>query len=222
MLISLNGLVDLASAMAGRPFDVPLQEQLKVIFNYKRADWMQKVLDKHPEQRRYFLKDIDIDLVDVDEVESLVSAGYTIKRTSLPIPLPLRTEETFFDFVGSPDKTNAFPYTKPDQLPSILNYGSLYTKSKAKYYYANNYVYILNDNMATDIGISGLWLDQRQLMPFKKASNPAYTDDMQYDIADDIINTMIQDVIKSELRLYLEDQKDDEVATTTPKEKLGK
>jgi hypothetical protein len=55
MKISLNELVQLTSAMVGKPFSIPLQNQLKTVYNYKRADWMQKILDKHPEQRKYFL-----------------------------------------------------------------------------------------------------------------------------------------------------------------------
>src|SRR5690606_1439894 len=35
MKVSLNDLVQMLAARAGQPFDLPLQEQLKVILNYK-------------------------------------------------------------------------------------------------------------------------------------------------------------------------------------------
>ena len=200
MKISLNQLVSLTSSMVGQPFSVPLQSQLKTIFNYKRADWMQKIVDKHPEQRRFFYKDISIDLVDVDEAELPITIGCDIKRTSLPIPRPLRTQQGLFDSVGSPDKFNSFAYVEPQQLELIVKYGSKYTKDTPKYSYIDKYIYIYLDNTLEQINIRGIWPDQRELNPFKYKDKPCYTDDDQYDIPDDIINTMIQDVLKNEYK----------------------
>lgn len=217
MRISLTQMVELLADMAGRPFDVPLQEELKVIFNYKRADWMQKVLDKHPEQRRYFMRYITDELVDVEEAECPApSTGCTVKRTSKQIPLPVRTSYTLFDYVGDADKLDGYAYTTPDQLSWIVKYGSKYTPDRAKYMYANGYVYIYNDNFLEDITIGGIWPDQRQLNPFKCDNVPCYTDDDQYEIPDDILNLMVQDVLKNELRL-LTDKDNTEVTLTENK-----
>jgi hypothetical protein len=201
MKISLNQLVQLTSSLAGQPFSVPVQEQLKVIYNYKRADWLQKILDKHPEQRKYFLKTIEDSLVDVDEAECSVKINCTVKRTANKIPAPVRTTETLFDYVGDPDKLDGYTYTTPEQLYYILKHGSKYTKDRPKYFYANEYIYIYNESSLENIGIRGIWADQRQLSTFKCNDVACYTDDDQYDVADDIVNTMVQDVLKNELKL---------------------
>lgn len=208
MRISLTQMVELLADMAGRPFDVPLQEELKVIFNYKRADWMQKVIEKYPAQRRMFMRYITDELVDVDRAECPApSTGCTVRRTTNQIPIPLRTSYTFFDYVGDTDKLDGYTYVTPDQLLYMVNYGSKYTKDRPKYFYANGYVYIYNDNFIDNITIGGIWPDQRQLNTFKCDDQPCYTDDDQYDIPDDILNLMVQDTLKNELRLLMNPDK---------------
>jgi hypothetical protein len=202
MQVSLNDLVQLLADRVGQPFNIPLQEELKVVFNYKRADWFQKIIDKHPEQRKYYLKDFSVELESVDRAECPVNVDCTVLRTTLKIPLPIRTTYGLFDFVGDPDKTDGYTYTTPDQLIWILRY-SKYTKDRPKYFYVNGYIYVYNENTLEFLNIRGLWPDQRQLEPFKCDDVPCYTDDDQYDIPDDIINTMIQDILKNELKLLL-------------------
>lgn len=199
MRISLNELVQMLADRVGQPFNVPLQEELKVIFNYKRADWVQKVVDKHPEQRKFYLKDISVELESVDRANCPIEVECTVLRTTKKIPEPVRTSETLFDYVGDPDKFDAYGYSTPEQV-YWLKYNK-YTSDRPRYFYVNGYVYIYNEIDLDSINIRGLWPDQRQLNTFKCADVPCYTDDDQWDIPDDIINTMVQDILKNELRL---------------------
>lgn len=201
MKVSLNDLVSLLSDRVGQPFNVPLQEELKVIFNYKRADWLQKILDKYPGQRRYFYKDIVAELERVDAAECPIEVDCLVLRTVEKIPLPLRSGYALFDYVGDPDKTDGYAYTETQQVPVIVKHGSRWTPNRPKYFYTNGYIYILNEKELDYINIRGIWPDQRQLSPFKCDDVPCYTDDDQWEIPDDIINTMVQDVLKNELRL---------------------
>lgn len=201
MQVSLTQMVELLSDMAKQPFSIPLQEELKIIFNIKRADWLQKIIDKHPEQHRFFLKYISDELVDVDEIECpLPESGCTVKRTSKKIPMPVRNSHMLFWYVGDPDRLDGYTYTTPDQLSYIINYGSRYTQDRPKYFYVNGYVYIYNDPALEYITIGGVWSDPRSLNGFKCDDQPCYTDDDPYDIPDDILNIMIQDVLKNELK----------------------
>jgi hypothetical protein len=106
--------------------------------------------------------------------------------------------------VGDPDKFDSYSYTTTEQLTWITKY-SKYTGNRPRYFYVNNYVYIYNEPQLEYINIRGLWFDQKQLNEFKCNNQPCYTDDDQYEIADDIINTMVQDVIKNELRIMAPD-----------------
>jgi hypothetical protein len=162
---------------------------------------MQKIIDAHPEQRRYFLKYITVDLQDVDQAECpAVGGDCTVKRTVSKIPTPLRSTYTLFDYVGDNDRADGYGYATIEQLVWYNKYNK-YTNKRPKYEYANGYVYVYNEETLEQVTIGGIWTDQMQLNEFKCDDQPCYTDDDQYDIADDIINTMIQDVLKNEFRL---------------------
>ncbi len=214
MKVSLNQLVQLLADRVGQPFNVPLQRELKVILNYKRADWVQKIVDKHPEQRKFFLKDFSAELTTVDKAECPVDLDCTVLRTVEKIPQPIRTSYGLFDYVGDPDKLDGYTYMSPEQMVMIVNYGSKYTKDRPKYFYVNGYVYIYNEDSLEYVNIRGIWSDLRQLSPFKCADQPCYTDDDQWDIPDDIINTMMQDVIKNELRFLMSPEVDEVTVDT--------
>jgi len=209
MKISLNELASLMADRVGQPFNVPLQEELKVIFNYKRADWIQKILDKHPEQRKFFMKDFSIELEAVSRAECPVVVDCTVLKTKEKIPVPVRTTYGLFDYVGDPDKTDGYTYTTPEQLLWMLNYGSKYTKDRPRYFYVNGYIYIYNEDSLESLNVRGVWSDQRQLGTFKCNDVLCYTDDDQWDVPDDIINTIMQDVIKNELRFLLAPEVDE-------------
>ncbi len=204
MKVSLNQLVQMLSDRVGQPFNVPLQEELKVIINYKRADWFQKVIDAHPEQRKYYLKDISVELERVDRAECPVNVDCTVLRTVKKIPVPLRTSLTLFDYVGDPDKLDGYSYASPEQVYWLAKY-SKYTAARPRYFYVNGYVYIYNEPDLDYVNIRGIWPDQRQLNDFKCDDVPCYTDDDQYDIPDDIINTMMQDLLKNEMRTFFQE-----------------
>jgi len=209
MKVSLNQLVGMLADRVGQPFSIPLQKELKVILNYKREDWIQKALDKHPEQRKFYLKDFSENLVKVDRAECPIAIDCSVLRTEHVIPAPVRTEYALFDYVGDPDKLDGYTYTTPEQLLWIQNYGSRYTQDRPKYFYVNSYVYIYNENDLESVNIRGLWPDQTQLKDFKCDGKPCYTDDDQYEMPGDLINIMIQDVLKNELRILMAGEPDE-------------
>ena len=57
MKISLNEIVQILSDRVGQPFNRSLQEELKIIVNYKLSSFFKRLLEKNPGQRRFFLKD---------------------------------------------------------------------------------------------------------------------------------------------------------------------
>ena len=75
----------------------------------------------------------------------------------------------------------------------------------------NGYIYIYNEDGLEHINVRGLWPDQRQLSAFRCLEEgrevPCYTDDDQWDIPSDIINTLMQDLLKNEVKLLLAPEK---------------
>lgn len=203
MKVSLNQLVSMLSDRVGQPFNLPLQRELKIILNYKREDWFQKVLDKHPEQRKFYLKDFTEALIKVDRAECPVTIDCDVLRTEHSIPAPIRTDYALFDYVGDPDKLDGYTYMAPDQLLWMVRQGSRYTPDRPKYFYVNSYVYIYNENDLESVNIRGLWTDPTQLKDFLCGDKPCYTDNDQYEMPGDLINIMIQDILKNELRILM-------------------
>lgn len=200
MLVSLNDLVQLLAARVGEPWNTDLQEQMKVVLNYKRAQFFKRLLDQHPEQRRYFFKDFNVELAQASKAECPVDSDCIVKKSVLPIPLPIRSNDgQLFDFVGSSDKTQAYGYATPEQAVEYLKYNK-YTKQARKYFYTNGHLYIYNDPETKYVNVRGIYVDPRQLREFRCEGTPCYSDDDQYEIPYDLINDLIRDTLQIELR----------------------
>lgn len=212
MKVSLNDIVQMLADRVGQPFSIPLQEQLKVILNYKRADWFQKVVDARPDQRRYYLKDFTVELTTVDKADCPVDTDCDVKRTVLPIPVPIRSTYSMYDFVGSADKTVSYRYMTPDQVV-IMNKYNRYTNDQTSYFYVDGYIYIYNNLDVDYISVRGIFPDPRVLTPFKCEGVACYTDDDKYELPEDILNSMIQDILRNELRLLSQEQGETETTS---------
>jgi hypothetical protein len=200
MLVSLNDLVQLLAARVGEPWNTDLQEQMKVVLNYKRAQFFKRLLDQHPEQRRYFYKDFNVELQAADKAECPVEVDCIVKRSVLQVPLPVRANTgEVFDYVGSSDKMQPYGYATPGQVSQYIQYNR-YTSRKPKYYYANGYLYIYVDKDTKYVNVTGVYPDPRQLTAFICNGTDCYSDDSQYEIPYDLINDMIRDTLQVELR----------------------
>ncbi len=200
MLVSLNDLVQLLAARVGEPWNTDLQEQMKVVLNYKRAQFFKRLLDQHPEQRRNFLKDFNVELQSANKSECPVEVDCTVKRSVELVPLPIRsTGGDIFDFVGSSDKTEPYGYATPAQAALYYTFNR-YTARRPKYYYNNGYLYIYIDKDVKYINVTGVYPDPSQLHDFQCDGTACYTDDDQYDIPYDLINDLIRDTLTVELR----------------------
>jgi hypothetical protein len=202
MKISLNEIVSLIASRVGQPFNADLLEELKFIVNYKRAAFFKRSLEKHPEQRRYFYKDFSVPLVVVDKATCPFTVSCDVLRSQYPVPLPIRSSEEFFDFVGSIEKSQPFGYATPEDADIFKKYNR-YTSTSAKYFYTNGYLYIYNFEDLAAVNVRGIFPDPRQLSVFKCGDKPCYTDDDQYEIPSDLVNDIVVDVLRTELQALI-------------------
>lgn len=199
MQVSLNDLVSILASRVGQQWNLDLQEEMKVVLNYKRADFFKKLITQHPDQRKLFYKSFAAELTTVDAGECNLEVGCDIKRTTLVIPKPVRHDYAPYDFVGNGNKSTGYSYSLPHEY-EIYKEFNRYTGSNPKYFVQNGYIYLLGDLESQDITIRDIFLDPRQLSPFKCAGTACYTDDDQYDLPEDLINAMINDTLRVELR----------------------
>jgi hypothetical protein len=201
MLPSLNEIIGILSDRVGQPFNVPLQDELKVIVNYKRVNFTQQFLEKNPDQRRFFQQSFVTDMQkipkgDCDEIPGLTC---DILRSKCKIPNPIRATYAMFDFVGAADWSVGWGETKPEY--NNYNQHNPYTKNKTKWFYQNEYLYIFNDLSIKKVAIRGVFADPFSVNPCCGAgSAPCITDDTPYPVSADILNYIIKDILATELR----------------------
>ena len=203
MALSLNQIVGILSDRVGQPFNTALIEELKVIVNYKRANYMKQLLEKNPEQRKFFVQEFSVELEKADQ--SLCPSdpiGCFFLSSKLDVPTPIRGNTTLFDYVGTIDRLTPFTYFTPEYLE--FNKFNRYTAIRPKYYYANNKLYILNNTNLIEIAVRGIFSDPRALegLTCKDATGNTvcYTDDDPYPAPEDIIQAIIRDILQVELR----------------------
>ena len=200
MIVSLNELVSMVSDRVGQPFNVALQEELKIIINYKLADFFRKAVNNDASQRKYFQRGFVVQFKKLRDTDcpGLLS-GCDVLISTKKVPEPLRTKERLFDFVGSKDSKTAYSYSTPEQIET-LKYNR-YTGKVTRYFYMNGYLYLLNNVIPREGFVRGLFLDPRSLKDFKCPDGTAcYTDDDQFEAPDDLINSIITDIYRVELR----------------------
>lgn len=199
-MATLNEIVSILSERVSRTFDVPFQEELKVLVKLKAIRYTKDLLTKKPLDRRYFLQSFVAKIIQIPEIECPIKYGCTL-RTELKIPRPIRANNTIFDFVGTPDfveiygiggewKENFFKHNK-------------YTSKKVRYLYKNDFIYIKdNDNTIEYIGIQGIFEDFEKLAQFKcNEIDVCNTDNQEFPIDSSIVSIIITDLLANELRL---------------------
>lgn len=196
--ITLNEIVATLTDTVGQPFNVPLQEKLKVIVNYKRATYTQQSLEKHPDQRKFFQQTFTTELEKIAKGDcEIPSVTCDLLRSKCEIPFPIRSSWGLFDFVGTPDWTVPYGETRPEF--NNLRQFNKYTGDLPKWAYINKKLYIFNNLNLKLIAVRGVFADPYGVNGCC-TSGRCYTDDDVYPIAPDLINAIMRDILQVELR----------------------
>lgn len=214
MAISLNQIVGILSDRVGKPFSIPLQQQLKVIIKYKRANYMQQFIEKHPEQRQFFSQDFVVKLEKVNTINDPcgleTSKDCPILRTACEIPQPLRNSYMLFDYVGEPSLAKGFSMIKPEFLD--ITASNKYTAKVPKWWYTNNRIYIYNNLTQKVLGVRGIFEDPESVNNCCDGDN-CFDDDSRFPIPQDLLNAIMRDVLQVELRSQFPDFGEVEIDT---------
>jgi len=194
IISSLASLVD-------KPFDVNLQEQLKHIIDYKRANYTQQFLEKHPDQRGLFLQKFTVELEKAPTDDCMPVEGCVILRTTCEMPKPIRNSSVVFDFVGDSNFMTGYGKEDPSYVQDTAY--NRFTKKKPKWFYMNNRIYIYNTTVIKRIGVRGIFEDPKTIAACACEGPACYSEDSEYPIALDLLNAIVRDTLQVELRKYL-------------------
>jgi len=213
---SLIHIVSSLASRVGKPFDIDLQEELKHIVGYKRANYTQQFIEKHPEQRALFLQKVTIELEKVPKDDCEPVKGCEIMRTKCEVPTPIRNSNTIFDFVGDSNFVNG--YRKQDPAYIQDNSANRFTAKKPTWYYMNKRIYVYNSTVIKRIGIRGVFEDPMAVTACACEGTPCFDETADYPMSLDLLNPIVRDILSVELGQKLPSQP--EVELDEPEEIL--
>jgi hypothetical protein len=171
-----------------------------LIIQYKKINYTQQFLEKHPDQRKFFLQSFTTDLEKIPKGDcDLPITGCDVLRTKCEIPEPIRSSYAMFDFVGTPDWMFGFGELNPEFLQ--FNQHSVYTSKNKKWFYWNKKIYIFNDLSLKKLAVRTVFAD-----PFavngccSDSTTTCFSGDDVYPVSQDLLNAIIRDILNVELR----------------------
>lgn len=114
-----------------------------------------------------------------------------VVRTVVKIPKPIRRRSgLLFTYVGTVDRQNSFALTDINMVEYQLM--NRFTGHLPMYAYHNGYVYVFQppSKSIDKIRINGVFADPRDLAGFDCGNGDCYSDDQEFPIAEDMIDTI--------------------------------
>ncbi len=195
---SLNDIASSLANRVGQPFNVPLQREIKHIMRYKRATMIHQTLEKYPEQRALFMQEvlIPVALSNPSECSELTIPGKCkILKTTKTVPTPIRTGSVIFDYVGATSGRDSYGQWNT-AYADYLKF-NIYTKTRPKWYYINQKLFIFNESSDKFIMIRGVFDDVDSVNAC--GDEKCFTDDLPFPVSGDLLDIMISSILQVEL-----------------------
>jgi len=202
-MASLNQIISLLAERTGSTFDVPFQEELKVIVSYWRARVIKNSLKNHPHNRKYMQQSFVTELEEVPLIDCPVNYGCAL-RTKCKIPNTIVIDGIIFDYIGKPTMDYPFSFVK-DEFEQYMA-SSPYTGKRLRYSYKDGYIYIYGTNKLKYIGVRGIFENPQKISDCECGDKPCYSDDDEYPLTEDLLQEVIKAILATELRAMLPEE----------------
>jgi hypothetical protein len=172
-----------------------------------RARYLVNRLQKDPSLKTHYLQSFKDELIDVnkDECQEVAECGCeNVKRTKNKIPRPVVLSEFPFTYVGNPTGTHPYGWTTFGAESFMTS--SRFTGKRPRHTYLNEYIYVFNAKNDTHIRGEGVFLDPRalkHLQSCKEEGKNCYSDSVDFPIDDDLIQVIIEAIMKIDLNMKL-------------------
>jgi hypothetical protein len=211
MAITAHKIVSILAERSGRTFDIPFQEQLIDMVSYWRSTILKRSLEKGQLRRKHFLQDFVVELEKVPEISCPISYGCVL-RSKVRIPKPIYTTNMLFDFVGSADFYMPFKSVEKQDIPILANSEF---KTRGLYYtYVDGYLEIYGDSEIKYIGIKSVFENPEDVAEVQCDGDACYDWDKPYPLSEDLIQQIIENILKLELRIIKTEEEVPEVEVT--------
>ncbi len=219
-MASLKLIADEISDALARPFDDMFKERIKSIFRHELATVIRQQINKYGISNQFKSNFQSTCIESSPIITSLYSSDGVDNwyRTLNKIPQPVRYEsDDPFTFVGSIINNIPFIYTNlsennytsylpMNQKEYQLPVGQTKLKKPARYFYRDGYIYIYAEGIDIDdsfvLNIEGVFVGS----PNSITDTTSITDDMEFPMPEDLIQTVKERLLKGELSII--DDKD--------------
>lgn len=197
-MASMNEIISSLSNRVGRPFDVPLQRELKHIVRYHAAMQTHRYLDKYPWERNFFLQEVIIPVEKANPSECpeiKVPGKCFLLKTTKPVPKPVRNKSTIFDYVGAVSGRDGYGYLDT-AFANFIQFNR-FTKDRPKWFYINEKIYLINEGSDKFTLIRGVFEDP---LSVNACGDPTcLTDDDPYPVPADLLPIIVESILKVEM-----------------------
>lgn len=201
-MLSLNQIVEGLAIQAGKPFDIPFQDYMKMVVRNWTITLTKRTLENKPLDRRFLITSLVVPISRVSEIECPISYGCRY-RSTLTVPTPIRTNGVLFDFVGTPDFVQAYGQIQ-DWQRQFVKYNRI-TSHEINYIYRDKYLFIDGDKIEANqayIGVQMIPANYEELNPFQCTIN-CDSDNEEFPIAPDLLENVLQSIYANELKAYM-------------------
>ena len=219
-MASLKLIADEISDALARPFDDMFKERIKSIFRHELATVIRQQINKYGLSNQ-FKSNFQVTCIESSHiVTSLYSIDTTDNwyRSENKIPTPIRYEsDDPFTFVGNILDNIPFIYTNltenlyvsylpMNQKEYQMAVDQTEVKKPSRYFYRDGYIYAYSEEVDTSepfiLNIEGVFLGD----PNSINDKSSITDDMDFPMPEDLIQTVKERLLKGELSII--DDKD--------------
>lgn len=202
---TLNQIADTICDRLNQPFNVMLLERKKFEVKYWRAMFMRRDVEKNGLSYEFYQSYI-VELIKVDKVDScLIGVDCTVLRTKFKIPKPVRFKDDVpFKYFGDIEGNNSFPYVEFEELKYTKS--NKYTSKNIRHNYTNGYGYIFNNTKLKYVRIISACVNPEQVNTCTSDGEYiCYDDDMEFPIADDMLQSIIDGIVNEELKTPIDE-----------------
>jgi len=218
---SLNQITTIIAGHLDREFDEPFKRMLGPVVDAWRSTLLGRSLDKHPEQRAIYRQTLFVPMEMASNVSCNVSVPLCkVAKSKMELPVPLRSGNFTFDYVGSIDGQNPFQLAAPGTL-YYLSAGK-YSRHSYFYEYTNGRIEVRQNKHLPMIRVDGVFDRPMDVMQWncQQTGNGCDWWDLPYPATGDLVQMIIQYILTVDYnRPNVPDGKEIEVNAMSPKNK---
>lgn len=202
-MASLNEIAYSFAEAVGKSDDIALVRRVKFAIKYYRAKLIRQDFERNGLSRDMLIR-IVTPLIKVDEADNpCVKAGCLLLRTKDKVPKPVRTKgSSLFYRVGGIKLTSETWGEVDLNEVKYLQYRT-FTKNGTFYYYVNDYLYIITNGKFKYASITAVFADPTKAINQCIDSAECVSDDDEFPIPEDYLDTILKGLMSSELSLQI-------------------